>query len=354
MSTILVTGVAGFIGSNFVDEALGEGYRVIGVDKLTYCGNLDNLTSALLNDNFKFVKGDAGDIDLIKGLLQKYAVEAVVHLAAQTHVDRSIKDPSAFLTDNVIVTQRLLEASLQYWRSLGSREQERYRHIHISTDEVFGELSNDDPPFTEQSSYRPNSPYSASKAAGDMFVRAYGQTYGLPVITVHPSNNYGPRQFPEKLIPLMIYRALAGLSLPIYGTGKNQRDWLYVKDHCQALLSILRHSKGSEVFNIGSGVGSTNLEVVTTLCELLDQQRPKKQGRYIEQLVYVADRAGHDWRYVLNNQKAREELDFKVSVSLQDGLQKTLQWYLEHEQWVERVISGEYRQWEKLQYGALK
>lgn len=349
--TLLVTGAAGFIGSNFVDAALEKGYRIVALDKLNYCGNLENLIDARQNDRFAFIEGDVADTAQVLALLQTYQVNSVVHFAAQTHVDRSIKDPTAFIEDNVVGSQHLLDASLQYWKTLDQASQRAYRHIHISTDEVFGDLTDDEAPFTETSPYCPNSPYSASKAAADMFVRAYGKTYGLPVVIVHPSNNYGPRQFPEKLIPLMIQRALAGDTLPIYGTGKNRRDWMHVSDHCRALLAVIEKAKASETFNIGSGVETTNIEIVETLCAILDQKRPKTAGHYRDQIEFVADRPGHDWRYAMDTKKAHERLGFRTCVSLQAGLEATVDWYLENAQWVEHILTGQYRQWIDSQYG---
>lgn len=354
MSTLLVTGAAGFIGSNFVDAALAAGHRVFALDKLTYCGNLENLTHASLSDHFHFICADCADVVKVKQVLVDNAIDAVVHFAAQTHVDRSIKDPSAFVEDNVVATQRLLEASLQYWRHLDDGAKSRYRHIHISTDEVFGDLTDDEPAFTENSPYRPNSPYSASKASADMFVRAYEKTYGLPTVIIHPSNNYGPRQFPEKLIPFMLQRALSGQSLPIYGTGLNQRDWLHVSDHCRALLSALTLSQPGDVFNIGSGVETSNLVIVQTICRVLDRFVPKSEGCYADQITFVADRPGHDWRYALNTEYAQKRLGFKVLVSLEEGLEDTISWYLNHPEWMQHVVSGKYRQWVNEQYGSLK
>lgn len=349
-----MTGAAGFIGSNFVDAALAAGHRVIALDKLNYCGNLKNLGQASLSEHFQFICADVADTVTVKQLFADNEVDAIVHFAAQTHVDRSIKDPSAFIEDNVVATQRLLEVSLQYWEQLEDDAKLSYRHIHISTDEVFGDLTDDEAPFTESSPYRPNSPYSASKASADMFVRAYEKTYGLPTVIIHPSNNYGPRQFPEKLIPFMLQRALSGQTLPIYGTGLNQRDWLHVSDHCRALLSALRLSQPGDVFNVGSGVETSNLVIVHTICRVLDRLVPKSEGSYADQITFVADRPGHDWRYVLNTERARKSLGFQVSISLEEGLEDTIKWYLNHPDWMEHVLNGQYRQWVNEQYEGLK
>ncbi|HNQ49057.1 MAG TPA: dTDP-glucose 4,6-dehydratase [Hydrogenophilus thermoluteolus] len=352
--TILVTGGAGFIGSNFVLDWLAERDEpVVTLDALTYAGNLENLAPVLDDPRHTFVKGDIGDSALLQQLLASYRVRAIVHFAAESHVDRSILGPEAFVQTNVVGTFRLLEAARHYWQQLPLSEQEAFRFLHVSTDEVYGTLEPDDPPFTETTPYAPNSPYAASKAGSDHLVRAYHHTYGLPTLTTNCSNNYGPRQFPEKLIPLCLLRALAGEPLPIYGDGQQIRDWLYVGDHCAAVRRVLDAGTPGETYNIGGWNEQTNLAVVTELCTLLDRLAPRGDGRsYRDQITFVADRPGHDRRYAIDARKIACELGWQPAESFATGLEKTVRWYLAHRDWVERVQSGAYRDWVRTQYGA--
>jgi dTDP-glucose 4,6-dehydratase len=339
---LLVTGGAGFIGSNFVLRAISAGHTVINLDALTYAGNLENLASLTSNPRHIFVHGDIGDADLITRLLNEHQPNAILHFAAESHVDRSILGPEIFLLTNILGTFTLLQAALTYWRALPSDSAQHFRFLHVSTDEVYGSLAPSAPPFREDSPYAPNSPYSASKAASDHLVRAWFHSYGLPVLTTNCSNNYGPFQFPEKLIPLMIQHALSGKPLPIYGDGLNVRDWLYVEDHCEAILAVLGRGRAGETYNIGGLNEQTNLEVIARLCGALDLLHPL--GAPHDRLIsFVPDRPGHDRRYAIDCSKAQSELGWRPRESFATGLEKTVRWYLEHPDWVQRIASGEYR-----------
>lgn len=352
--SILVTGGAGFIGSNFVLEWFAkEQDPVVVLDKLTYAGNPSNLASVEGNPRFAFVHGDIGDRALVASLLEKHGVRAVLNFAAESHVDRSIHGPGEFIHTNVLGSFELLEAVRGYWSALPEDAKGKFRFLHVSTDEVYGSLGPDDPAFTEKHQYQPNSPYSASKAASDHLVRAYHHTYGLPVLTTNCSNNYGPFHFPEKLIPLMILNALNGKQLPIYGDGKNVRDWLYVTDHCSAIRRVLEAGTPGETYNVGGRNEMTNLEVVQTLCSILDELRPLAGGRsYWEQVHFVKDRPGHDRRYAIDASLIERELGWTPAETFQTGIRKTVEWYLSHPEWVEGVVSGAYRDWVAKQYGA--
>jgi dTDP-glucose 4,6-dehydratase len=349
---ILVTGGAGFIGSNFVlDWLQGTDEPVINLDKLTYAGNLSNLASLEGDPRHRFVKGDIADSDLVAGLLQTHGVRAVVHFAAESHVDRSIHGPAEFIQTNIVGTFRLLEACRQYWGGLEGSERANFRFLHVSTDEVYGSLSPTDPPFAETNPYQPNSPYSASKAASDHLVRAAFHTYGMPVLTTNCSNNYGPYQFPEKLIALVIHNALAGKPLPVYGDGRQVRDWLFVSDHCSAIRSVLSGGRLGETYNIGGWNEKQNIEVVKTLCGILDRISPRADGRpYAEQITFVKDRPGHDQRYAIDARKIERELGWKPAETFDSGMEKTVRWYLDNAQWVGAVTSGEYRTWMEQHY----
>jgi dTDP-glucose 4,6-dehydratase len=344
---IFVTGGAGFIGSNFVLDWLAQsGEPVLNVDKLTYAGNLANLRSLEGDPRHVFVRGDICDSALVTQLLQQHRPRAIVHFAAESHVDRSIHGPAAFIESNVTGTFSMLEAARAYWPALPDDEKAAFRFLHVSTDEVYGSLGPADPPFTETTPYAPNSPYSATKAASDHLVRAYHHTYGLPVLTTNCSNNYGPFQFPEKLIPLIIANALAGKALPVYGDGRQVRDWLYVQDHCAAIRAVLANGRLGEVYNIGGWNEKTNLDVVHTLCDILDELRPNAAGAsYRSQVRFVVDRPGHDRRYAIDARKIERELGWKPAETFETGIRKTVQWYLDNQQWVREVESGEYRQW---------
>ena len=347
--TILVTGGAGFIGSNFVIEWLDQhDERVINVDKLTYAGNLNNLNVLEGCKNHVFVKGDIGDSQLLDNLLVRYQPRAVVNFAAETHVDRSIHRPEDFMQTNIIGTFRLLECAKNYWQSLPTTKQSEFRFLHVSTDEVFGSLDSDAPAFTETYRYEPNNPYSASKASSDHLVRAYYQTYGLPLLTTNCSNNYGPHQFPEKLIPLVIHNALAHKALPIYGDGQQIRDWLYVGDHCSAIRAVLERGQCGEAYNMGGLNEKANIEIVHTLCDILNELRPIDTSSYISSyrdlITYVKDRPGHDRRYAIDPTKIETELNWRPAQTFETGIRKTVEWYLNNADWVEEVISGEYRQ----------
>jgi dTDP-glucose 4,6-dehydratase len=347
---ILVTGGAGFIGSNFVlDWLAASDESVINLDKLTYAGNPDNLASLQGNDQHIFVQGDIGDRALVSSLLEKYQPRAIAHFAAESHVDRSIHGPGDFIRTNVDGTFHLLEATRAYLSTLNDATRAAFRFLHVSTDEVFGTLSPTDPAFSETTPYAPNSPYSASKAASDHLVRAWHHTYGLPVVTGNCSNNYGPLQFPEKLIPLMIANALAGKSLPVYGDGQQVRDWLYVGDHCAALRRVLEAGRLGETYNIGGWNEKANLDVVHTLCDLLDELKPVAQS-YREQIQFVTDRPGHDRRYAIDARKIERELGWRPDETFETGMKKTVQWYLDHQDWVRKVQSGEYQQWMNKNY----
>ncbi len=351
-NTILVTGGAGFIGANFVLAWLEvAGTPVINLDKLTYAGNLENLASVADDPKHIFVQGDIGDRDLVRQLLTEHRPYAIVNFAAESHVDRSIHGPEDFVQTNVVGTFHLLEEVRAYWSALNASERERLRFLHVSTDEVYGSLGSDDPAFTETTAYAPNSPYSASKAASDHLVRAYHHTYGLPVLTTNCSNNYGSYQFPEKLIPLVLMNALAGKPLPIYGDGSNVRDWLYVSDHCSAIRTVLNKGRVGETYNIGGCNEKTNLQVVHTLCDILDSEKPRADGEsYRSQITYVKDRPGHDRRYAIDAGKIEQELAWTPAETFETGIRKTVRWYLENQAWVEHVASGEYRDWIAKQY----
>lgn len=349
--TLLVTGGAGFIGSAWVLSRLAAGDRIINLDLLTYSGNPENLAEAAGNPAHVFVKGDIGDEGLVKALLETHRPDAVVNFAAETHVDRSILDPDRFVRTNVLGTSVLLRTVRDWWLTLPEERREAFRFLHISTDEVYGSLGPSDAPFTESTPLRPNSPYAASKAAADHFVRAWNETYGLPVLITRCSNNYGPRQFPEKLIPLMILSALEGKPLPVYGTGGNIRDWLHVEDHCEALALVLERGQPGGTWNIGGGSGRTNMEAVGAVCSLLDELRPRADGRsYLEQIRHVEDRAGHDFRYATDFSRITRELGWRPRRRFEEGLAETVRWYLGHPQWVRRVVTGEYRAWLELNY----
>lgn len=350
---ILVTGGAGFIGGNFVLDWLAnpatEG--VVNLDKLTYAGNLATLQSLSSDARHVFVQGDIGDYELVLSLLKKHAIRAVVNFAAESHVDRSIHSPGDFLQTNVMGTFNLLEAVRAYWSELPDSEKVTFRFLHVSTDEVYGSLSPTDAAFTEMHTYEPNSPYSASKAASDHLVRAWHHTYGLPVLTTNCSNNYGPHHFPEKLIPLVILNALACKPLPIYGDGQQIRDWLYVKDHCSAIRRVLEAGKLGETYNVGGWNEKPNLDVVHTICSILDNLCPKPDGTsYALQITYVKDRPGHDRRYAIDASKLERELGWKPAETFESGIRKTVQWYLDNQGWTEGVFSGSYRDWLKKQY----
>ena len=351
---ILTTGSAGFIGSNFVlDWFAASDEPVVNLDKLTYAGNLENLASLKDNAKHVFVKGDIGDFELVSKLLKEYKPRAVVNFAAESHVDRSIHGPEDFIQTNVVGTFHLLEAVRAYWSSLPEQEKADFRFLHVSTDEVYGSLGKDDPAFRETNRYEPNSPYSASKAASDHLVRAYHHTYGLPVLTTNCSNNYGPYHFPEKLIPLCIHNALAGKPLPIYGDGQQIRDWLFVKDHCSAIRRVLADGRLGEVYNVGGWNEKANLDVVHTLCAILDELSPRADGvSYAAQITFVTDRAGHDRRYAIDAGKLEAELGWKPAETFESGIRKTVQWYLDNQAWVGNVTSGAYREWLGVQYGA--
>lgn len=352
--SILVTGGAGFIGSNFVLDWLADrDERVINVDKLTYAGNLENLAALDGDGRHVFVHGDIGDTALISRLLTEHQPWAVVNFAAESHVDRSIQGPDDFIQTNIVGTFRLLEAVRAYWSGLPEQERETFRFLHISTDEVYGSLAADAPAFREDTRYEPNSPYSASKAASDHLVRAYRQTYGVPVLTTNCSNNYGPFQFPEKLIPLVIHNALAGKALPVYGDGLQIRDWLYVKDHCSAIRRVLEAGAVGETYNVGGRSEQTNLDVVSTVCELLDELSPRRDGEsYASLITYVADRPGHDRRYAIDAGKIERELGWRPQETFASGIRQTVQWYLAHREWVANVTSGAYRDWIVRQYAS--
>ena len=352
--TIFVTGCAGFIGSNFAHTWLSSSDEcVVNLDKLTYAGNLANLDALKDDPRHVFVQGDIGDHALVSKLLAERKPRAVLNFAAESHVDRSIHGPGDFIETNVVGTFNLLESVRAYWQDLPAAEKEAFRFLHVSTDEVYGTLLPTDPPFAETKAFEPNSPYSASKAASDHLVRAWHHTYGLPVLTTNCSNNYGPYHFPEKLIPLVLLNALAGKPLPIYGDGQQVRDWLYVEDHCRAIARVLEAGKVGETYNIGGWNEKTNLEVVHTLCAVLDELQPRADcKRYAEQITYVKDRPGHDRRYAIDARKIERDLGWKPKETFETGIRKTVQWYLANQVWVEGVTSGVYRQWVGKQYGA--
>jgi len=348
---ILVAGGAGFIGSNFVLDWLetsDEG--VINLDKLTYAGNLENLVALEGDERHIFVQGDLGDRELVARLLSEHRPRAIVNFAAESHVDRSIHGPEDFIQTNIVGTFRLLEAVREYWSALPAVEKATFRLLQVSTDEVYGSLSSTDPPFAETNPYEPNSPYSASKAASDHLVRAWHHTYGMPVLTTNCSNNYGPFHFPEKLIPLMIVNALAGKPLPVYGDGMQIRDWLYVKDHCSAIRCVLETGQVGETYNIGGWNEKPNIEIVKTVCALLDALRPDPAGSYSRLITYVKDRPGHDRRYAIDARKIERELGWRPAETFETGIRKTVEWYLANDDWVARVQSGEYREWLEKNY----
>lgn len=349
---ILVTGGAGFIGSNFVLDWLSTSSEgVVNLDKLTYAGNLENLKSLEHDKNHLFIKGDIADKILVSKLLHEHKIRAVINFAAESHVDRSIHGPAEFIQTNVMGTFNLLECSRQYYASLEGAQKQAFRFLHVSTDEVFGTLNSVEPAFTEEHRYQPNSPYSASKAASDHLVRAWFHTYALPVLTTNCSNNYGPYHFPEKLIPLVIHNALQGKTLPIYGDGQQIRDWLYVKDHCSAIRCVLEKGRLGETYNIGGFNEKANLEVVNTICELLDSYNPKSDASsYKTQITFVTDRPGHDKRYAMDAGKIYRELKWRPVETFESGLAKTVQWYLANPEWTKNVTSGTYRDWVAKQY----
>ena len=349
---ILVTGGAGFIGGNFVlDWLQRHDESVVNLDKLTYAGNLETLQSLQGDGRHILVQGDIGDRELVSRLLRQHLPRAVVNFAAESHVDRSIHGPGEFIQTNIVGTFNLLESVRGYWLGLAQEQKDAFRFLHVSTDEVYGSLSKDAPAFTEDKHIEPNSPYSASKAASDHLVRAWHHTYGLPVLTTNCSNNYGPYHFPEKLIPLMIVNALAGKLLPVYGDGQQIRDWLYVTDHCSAIRRVLESGQLGETYNVGGWNEKANLEIVRTVCALLDELRPRADGKpYKEQITYVTDRPGHDRRYAIDASKIERELGWRPSETFESGIRKTVQWYLDHPDWVANVQSGAYREWVAKQY----
>ena len=352
--TILVTGGAGFIGANFVlDWLTASDEPVVNLDKLTYAGNPETLASLQGDARHQLVQGDIGDSALVSRLLAEHRPRAVVNFAAESHVDRSIHGPGEFIQTNIVGTFNLLEAVRGFWGDLPAPEKSAFRFLHVSTDEVYGSLAKGDAAFTETHRYEPNSPYSASKAASDHLVRAWHHTYGLPVLTTNCSNNYGPYHFPEKLIPLMIVNALAGKPLPVYGDGMQIRDWLYVKDHCSAIRRVLEAGRLGEVYNVGGWNEKPNIEIVQTICQLLDEMRPKADGgTYASQITYVTDRPGHDRRYAIDARKLEAELGWKSAETFETGIRKTVEWYLANPEWVQHVQSGAYREWVSRQYAA--
>lgn len=348
---LLITGGAGFIGSNFILNRIEKGDQVVNLDKLTYSGNLSNLVSVQNRENYSFVRGDIGDKSLVRKIFSECRPDAVVNFAAETHVDRSVIDPESFVRTNVLGTSNLLLETLEYWKSLSQEEKAKFRFHHISTDEVYGSLGFEDPAFTENTAYAPNSPYSASKASSDHFVRAFHETYGLPTLISNCSNNYGPRQFPEKLIPLMVLNAIEGKPLPIYGNGKNIRDWLHVFDHCDAISLILEKSKPGECYNVGGNSEKNNLEVVAAIINVLDQEVPRPDGKsYSEQIHFVKDRPGHDLRYAINADKIKKDLGWTPKFNFDQGIRETVLWYLANEDWVKNVKDGSYQDWIKKNY----
>ena len=351
--TVLVTGCAGFIGSNFIHTWLAASdEKIVNLDKLTYAGNLSNLAAFKNDPRHVFVQGDIGDAALVARLLAEHQPRAVLNFAAESHVDRSIHGPADFIHTNIVGTFHLLESVRAYWSNLGDQDKANFRFLHVSTDEVYGSLSASDAPFAETNAFEPNSPYSASKASSDHLVRAWHHTYSLPVLTTNCSNNYGPYHFPEKLIPLVIHNALAGKPLPIYGDGQQVRDWLYVQDHCRAIMRVLEAGRLGETYNIGGWNEKPNLGVVRTLCAVLDELQPRADGQsYAEQITFVKDRPGHDKRYAIDARKIERELGWKPQETFESGIAKTVRWYLDHQDWLQGVTSGNYRQWLSTQYG---
>lgn len=349
---IIVTGGCGFIGSNFILNWFNtKSEPILNIDKLTYAGNLQNLAGLEKQKAYTFLKEDILSEKVIYEVLKKNKPRALIHFAAESHVDRSILGPAEFVQTNVVGTFNLLQAALAYFKELEPAEKNKFRFIHVSTDEVYGSLDWSDPAFTEKTAFAPNSPYAASKAASDHFVRAYQHTYGLPTITTHCSNNYGPLQFPEKLIPLVIRNALAGLPLPIYGTGENIRDWLYVIDHAKAIECVLEKGVISETYNIGGNEEHKNIEIVKLICAELDILKPNKEKKYADLIQFVKDRPGHDKRYAINSEKLHRQLGWKPEENFKSGIQKTIKWYLENQTWVENIVSGEYQKWVHQNYG---
>ena len=353
--TILITGGAGFIGSNFAENWLKKNKgNLINLDKLTYAGNLNNLLALKNNTSHIFIKGDICDTQLISDLLEKHKPDRIINFAAESHVDRSIHGPEEFIQTNIIGTFRLLESIKSYWLSMSNDKKEKFRFLHVSTDEVYGTLSDNDPAFSEENPYKPNSPYSASKASSDHLVRAYHHTYGMPVLTTNCSNNYGPYQFPEKLIPLIIHNALKLKSLPIYGDGLQIRDWLYVTDHCNAIEAVLKKGRVGEVYNIGGLNEMANIDIVNTLCNILDDLSPihdqSNIKSYKDLITYVKDRPGHDRRYAIDATKIETELGWTPTETFESGIRKTVSWYLNNPQWVEEIVSGDYKNWTEKQY----
>src|SRR5438270_2148238 len=345
-TTILVTGGAGFIGANFILQQMqDESASIVNLDKLTYAGNLRNLESISSSRRYVFVHGDIGDRALVRQLLEKHRPSAIVHFAAESHVDRSIRGPEDFIHTNIQGTFSLLEETRAYWNGLPEGDQKLFRFLHVSTDEVYGSLGPQDPPFSETTPYAPNSPYAASKAGSDHLVRAYHHTYGLPTLTTNCSNNYGRFQFPEKLMPLIILNARDGKPLPVYGDGKHVRDWLYVADHCEAIATVLACATACETYNIGGRNEKTNIEIVQTICDLVDEMSPRRQGTRRELITFVKDRPGHDRRYAIDARKIERELGWKPRETFNSGLRKTVRWYLENDAWVHDVTSGSYREW---------
>ncbi|MCG6135004.1 MAG: dTDP-glucose 4,6-dehydratase [Nostoc sp. LLA-1] len=355
MQTFLITGGLGFIGCNFILKCRRENWaNIINIDKLTYASNLKNLSELDNDTGYNFVYGDIANLELLLHLLKEYQVDAVINFAAESHVDRSIFSPQDFIETNVLGTFQLLEASRDYWKKLSPQKQEQFRFLHISTDEVYGSLATTDPAFREDTPYAPNSPYAASKAASDHFVRAYYHTYGLPTLTTNCSNNYGPRQFPEKLIPLITLNALDGQPLPVYGDGKNVRDWLYVEDHCEAIYLVLQNSQVGETYNIGGNNEQTNLTVVEQICSILDELIPKPNFRYSSLITFVEDRPGHDQRYAIDCGKIKRDLGWQPKENFESGLLKTIQWYLSNKSWVEKIQSKDYQTWIQQNYKGRK
>ncbi|MHB1121630.1 MAG: dTDP-glucose 4,6-dehydratase [Ramlibacter sp.] len=350
---ILVTGGCGFIGSAFVLRWLqDQDEPIVNLDLLTYAGHPGNLAPVAGDPRHVFVRGDIGDLPLVRELLARHRPRAILNFAAESHVDRSIAAPQAFIETNVVGTVKLLQAAHAFWQGLAGDEAQRFRFLHVSTDEVYGTLSADDPPFRETDAYEPNSPYSASKAASDHFVRAWHHTYGLPVVTTNCSNNYGPRQFPEKLIPLMIHNALKGLPLPVYGDGQQVRDWLHVDDHCAGLRAVLDRGRVGETYNIGGRSERTNMQVVHAICSALDELVPRSGGsQYADLITHVKDRPGHDRRYAIDDGKIAGELGWAPALAFEEGMRQTIRWYLDNQSWVESVTSGAYRHWVEQNYG---
>jgi dTDP-glucose 4,6-dehydratase len=350
-NTILVTGGAGFIGSNFILQQMrDESTSLVNLDKLTYAGNLQNLESVAALPQYAFVQGDIGERDLVRRLLESHQPRAIVHFAAESHVDRSIRGPEEFIRTNVDGTFALLEEVRNFWSGLPEDRRKAFRFLHVSTDEVYGSLGPEDPPFCETTPYAPNSPYAASKAASDHLVRAYHHTYGLPTLTTNCSNNYGRFQFPEKLIPLMILNACDGKPLPVYGDGKNVRDWLYVEDHCEAIATVLQRGRPGETYNIGGWNEKPNIEIVQMICDLVDELAPRAGRSRRDLITFVKDRPGHDRRYAMDARKIEHELGWRPKATFETGIRKTVRWYLENEAWVKDVTSGSYRQWVATHY----